>query len=97
MGERGVRTFRRWVDRPVELTDSFPSAGKGRTWGHALRDGLARGLENMRGDGSEGTVKGMRVGVVDLQAGGWSFTARDMDGGVWVWGLSLPPDGKYES
>lgn len=26
------------------------------------------------------------VGLVDLQAGGWSFAARDMRGGVWVWG-----------
>lgn len=28
----------------------------------------------------------VRVGIVDLQAGGWSFTARDFEGGIWVWG-----------
>ena len=27
-----------------------------------------------------------RASMVDLQAGGWSFAARDSKGGVWVWG-----------
>lgn len=73
---RGVRQFRRFVDRPVELTRNFPDS-EGR--GECSRDSLG-GIEEEKGK------VGMGVGVVDLQAGGWSFTARDMDGGIWVWG-----------
>ena len=72
------------MDIPVELTGSFPVDGRGKTWGEALQDSLARGLQGLGGRDRVKTANG--VGVVELQAGGWSFTARDMDGGVWVWG-----------
>jgi len=78
-GQAGVRQFRRSVDRPVELTGALPGSTRGRALENS--DGMARGLE-----GGMARGKGMGMGVVDLQAGGWSFTARDMDGGVWVWG-----------
>ncbi|ORY27217.1 regulator of chromosome condensation 1/beta-lactamase-inhibitor protein II [Naematelia encephala] len=73
---RGVTRHQRWVDIPLDLTEDFPSAGqRGRTWGHALKDSLA--MRDVRGEGR---------GIVELQASGWGFAARDMDGGVWVWG-----------
>lgn len=68
----------------MELTAAFPISGKGRTWTEALKDSLARGLETL-GEREAGTG-GIGAGIVELQAGGWSFTARDMDGGLWVWG-----------
>ena len=30
--------------------------------------------------------KEQRVAVVEMVAGGWSFTVRDQDGAVFVWG-----------
>ncbi|RXK35488.1 hypothetical protein M231_07266 [Tremella mesenterica] len=46
------------------------------------------GREQGRGDNViESNEKWKGHGVVELQAGGWSFTARDMNGGVWVWGV----------
>ena len=83
----GVRRYRRWIDVPVELTRSFPENGRGSTWGQALRDSLMRRVSGRRvedGGGEEDMLSG--TGIVELQAGGWSFTARDMEGGVWVWG-----------
>lgn len=32
--------------------------------------------------------KEQRVAVVEMVAGGWSFTVRDQDGAVYVWGQS---------
>ncbi|KAL7424224.1 hypothetical protein Q5752_001810 [Cryptotrichosporon argae] len=60
------------VDRPLEITAQF---GRARDWATALGDALRRDFPH-RG----------HAGIVDLQAGGWGFTARDVDGGVWVWG-----------
>jgi SCF-associated factor 1 len=65
--------FKRWTDVPVRLDIGN---GKGKSWAEGLRDSLA-GVEKA-GDG--------KVGIVDLQASGWGFIARDMSGGVWVWG-----------
>lgn len=40
-------------------------------------------------DEGEQLVEGeCRERIVDLQTGGWSYTARDAKGGVWVWGKS---------
>lgn len=59
-----------------------------------MKDSLARGVgiggPREDGDRDGDGVKGGRVGIVEMQAGGWSFTARDMDGGVWVWGGCSP-------
>ena len=76
----------RFIDIPAELTNSFRESvaqeGTGRTWTSALRDSLAHPGQTPFDD-----KKRMdRVGIVELQAGGWSFTARDMLGGVWVGG-----------
>jgi len=42
----------------------------------------AKDLDNGSGDG------GRRAAVVEMVAGGWSFAARDQEGGVYVWGMS---------
>lgn len=96
----------RFVHTPRDITEQFETGQRGRTWGVALRDSLAAAAgRDGQGDGQgrawgEGVVgregmgagdaAGKEVGVVELQAGGWSFTARDMDGGIWVWGESGP-------
>jgi hypothetical protein len=43
----------------------------------------AKDLDNGTGDG------GRRAAVVEMVAGGWSFAARDQQGSVYVWGMSL--------
>ena len=42
----------------------------------------AKDFDNGAGDG------GRRAAVVEMVAGGWSFAARDQEGGVYVWGMS---------
>lgn len=44
--------------------------------------------DSLAADGEESEkVEGeCRERIVDLQTGGWSYTARDAKGGVWVWG-----------
>ena len=104
-GDIRVRRFRRWVDRPVEV-GGLEVVGA-RNWRETLRDTLSNlaggvggvgriGSDVSGGNGSvsdgQDTGKGEEdVSVVDLQAGGWSFTARDSNGGVWVWGEVLLP------
>jgi hypothetical protein len=45
----------------------------------------AKDFDNGSGDG------GRRAAVVEMVAGGWSFAARDQEGGVYVWGMSPVP------
>ncbi|WVQ78399.1 hypothetical protein IAT38_000485 [Cryptococcus sp. DSM 104549] len=74
---RGARRFGRFVDSPAEV-----KWGEGRTWPQSLKDSLA-GIAEGEGDVQRGESG---AGVIELQAGGWSFTARCSDGSVWVWG-----------
>jgi hypothetical protein len=83
------------VRTPREITEQFRPGG--REWKAVLRDSLAKAVG--RGGGEAEVLDGAKeaqrmaggVGVVEMQAGGWSFTARDMEGGVWVWGQSCFP------
>jgi SCF-associated factor 1 len=83
-GQRG----RTWG---VALRDSLAAAA-GRDGQGDERRGGGAGAGGDGGVGREGMgagdAAGKEIGVVELQAGGWSFTARDMDGGIWVWGES---------
>ncbi|WWD16048.1 hypothetical protein CI109_100473 [Kwoniella shandongensis] len=84
---RGVRRFGRFVDSPAEM---MIGGSDGRTFPETLRDSLRTVVSGggggaMVGSGRDDEGKGT-AGVVELQAGGWSFTARCSDGSVWVWG-----------
>lgn len=80
---RGIIGFRRWIDTPVLVEVGHEQSG--RTWSQGLRDTLS-------GAGKQDTYEGEpRMGIVDLQASGWGFVARDMSGGVWAWGESSFP------
>lgn len=80
------------------MPDSANVERRGRTWVEALRESMksmAERIVSQGGDGSVGTgvaEEGQMIqtdkgtGIVELEAGGWSFAARDMDGLVWVWG-----------
>jgi hypothetical protein len=62
------------------------------TWSENLQRDLVDACQSVSGSESEkakfsgGGGVGRRVGVVEMVAGGWSFAARDQDGGVYVWG-----------
>ncbi|KAK8869686.1 hypothetical protein IAR55_000254 [Kwoniella newhampshirensis] len=88
---QSVRRFGRFVDSPAEIVIGDAEAG-GRTWtesfGDTLRSVVGGGGPTTRRSAAgvgEGQEEG-KAGVVELQAGGWSFTARCSDGSVWVWG-----------
>jgi len=64
------------------------------TWGENLQRDIidafqaTSGTESVRAkDLDEGTA-GRRAAIVEMVAGGWSFAARDQEGGVYVWGMS---------
>jgi hypothetical protein len=80
-GGRIVNHTRR-VARPESLSGSFRSHrdGGARRWQDRLRADLQTGLQRKKGE-ERGSA-----GIVEMQAGGWSFAARDMEGVVWVWG-----------
>ncbi|KAI9637852.1 regulator of chromosome condensation 1/beta-lactamase-inhibitor protein II [Dioszegia hungarica] len=62
------------VLRPHSLAGQF--GGSGRRWIERLTlDLQGRGVEDKRD-----------LAIVEMQAGGWSFAARDVEGKVWVWG-----------
>lgn len=67
----------RGVPFPAEITSAF----------QVPKSTLKRPIDPMGSHVSNpGDDEMTRLGVVDLQAGGWSFTARDFEGGIWVWG-----------
>jgi hypothetical protein len=88
-----VRSRRPYIDTPARLEIGTG----GMTWGENLQRDIvdafqatsgtesvrAKDLDNGAGDG------GRRAAVVEMVAGGWSFAARDQEGGVYVWGMSL--------
>lgn len=70
----------RGVDFPAEITSVF----------QVPKSSVKRPMDPFGShQKNAGDNEFIRVGVVDLQAGGWSFTARDFEGGIWVWGTSL--------
>lgn len=73
----GVDGFR-WstVPAPADATPSFKASAAQHP-----ADSLASET-----DGDTSTDDESRERIVDLQTGGWSYTARDAKGGVWVWG-----------
>ena len=63
-------------------------------FGNSLRRAAGYGgggdAVDSRGDTGTNTMASSRGGgdgIVELQAGGWSFAARDMQGVIWVWGM----------
>lgn len=74
--------IRQAVDTPMDVTDMFDanSNTRERTWRANLQQ--APGTARYHDDAEPPAP----VGIVDLQAGGWSFAARDMQGAIWVWG-----------
>ncbi|WVW82946.1 hypothetical protein I302_104961 [Kwoniella bestiolae CBS 10118] len=88
-----TRNHRRYIDIPSEISWNT-SEGKVKNWNENLKDSLITALSSkvqpeegdvVEREGEEGGGR-RRSGVVELQAGGWSFTARQSDGSVWVWG-----------
>ncbi|WVR05291.1 hypothetical protein IAU60_002304 [Kwoniella sp. DSM 27419] len=82
-----TRRFGQAVDRPARI--QWDADASSRTWKDSLRDSLAAVTGNSRGPDQE-QAKAF-AGAVELQAGGWSFTARCSDGSVWVWGQLSGP------
>ncbi|WWC89891.1 uncharacterized protein L201_004820 [Kwoniella dendrophila CBS 6074] len=92
--------YSNFVDLPSEidlnLSDSV-SQQEAKGWTGQIKDSLITALTGpgsidkntqdteKEGDGND------NPGVVELQAGGWSFTARKSDGSVWVWGQMEGP------
>jgi SCF-associated factor 1 len=86
-----VRSRRGYIDSPAQLdiTDG------GMTWSQNLQRDIIDACQSISGTESEkakdmsvGGSGKSRVAVVEMLAGGWSFTARDRDGGIYVWGGS---------
>jgi hypothetical protein len=87
-----VRSRRPYIDTPARLEIGTG----GMTWGENLQRDIvdafqatsgtesvrAKDVDNGAGDGER------RAAVVEMVAGGWSFAARDQEGGVYVWGMS---------
>lgn len=71
----GIDLRRSTVPAPADATPSF----KAPTSRHPA-DSLASEGEQAAAEGES------RERIVELQTGGWSYTARDAKGGVWVWG-----------
>ena len=86
-----MRSRRPYIDTPARLDIGTG----GMTWGENLQRDIidafqatsgtestrAKDLDNGSGSG------GRRAAVVEMVAGGWSFAARDQEGGVYVWGM----------
>jgi SCF-associated factor 1 len=76
-----------------QATEGTQGAGWMANFGNSLRRaagyGGGRDAVDSRGDTGSDTMASSRGGgdgIVELQAGGWSFAARDMQGVIWVWG-----------
>jgi hypothetical protein len=88
-----VRSRRPYIDTPARLD----IGDGGMTWGENLQRDIVdafqatSGTESTRAkdlDGGSGSGSGgRRAGVGEMVAGGWSFAARDQEGGVYVWGM----------
>lgn len=74
---------------PREISSQFEKTDS--RGGHDIRDSLAQSaaMEAQALDPKKSS------GIVELQAGGWSFAARDLHGGVWAWGMCLFPDKRH--
>jgi SCF-associated factor 1 len=81
-GGQVIRRHRNSIDAPAEHPPF--SSGRGETWSENLGRTLAAAL-GLAGSGKR--VERSNARLVELQSGGWSFTARDAEGGVWVWGM----------
>ncbi|KAK6903041.1 hypothetical protein I203_108302 [Kwoniella mangroviensis CBS 8507] len=83
-----TRKYARYVDIPSEIR--WNDDDEKKSWSDNLKDSLITALststQNNHNDISEGNERRGKSGVVELQAGGWSFTARTSDGSIWVWG-----------
>lgn len=79
---RGARRFGNFVDFPVEIWLNERESGD-ETRIKSLKDSLVGLTHEVANDASNAPGG---AGVVELHAGGWSFTARCSDGSVWVWG-----------
>jgi SCF-associated factor 1 len=86
-----VRSRRTYIDTPAKLdiTDG------GMTWSENLQMDIVDAFQSISGtesvkakDTSVSTSGKRRVAVVEMVAGGWSFTARDQTGAIYVWGES---------
>lgn len=89
-----VRSRRPYIDTPARLDIGTG----GLTWGENLQRDLVDAFQATSGTKSARAKdiglgneerKGRRAAVVEMVAGGWSFAARDQEGGVYVWGMSL--------
>ncbi|WWC60959.1 uncharacterized protein I303_103536 [Kwoniella dejecticola CBS 10117] len=83
-----TKRFNRFVDLPSEISWNPSPDGTSKTWSEGLQDSLTSAISGKTADQDGGLDKVVcgANGIVDLQAGGWSFTARQSDGSVWVWG-----------
>lgn len=87
-----VRSRRQYIDTPapLDITDG------GLTWSQNLQADMVDGCQSISGTESvkakdklaSDNLEKKRVAVVEMVAGGWSFTARDQEGAVYVWGKS---------
>ncbi|WRT67267.1 uncharacterized protein IL334_004234 [Kwoniella shivajii] len=87
----------RFIDLPTEINWNNNSDRVGRSWKDELKDSLTTALKGFSSQSISTSSISSNVnivregiigegGVVELQAGGWSFTTRTSDGSVWVWG-----------
>ncbi|TXT15698.1 hypothetical protein VHUM_00201 [Vanrija humicola] len=82
----------------MDITDAFEPGHRGRQWGarqaqlderlsrHSPTGSPTHSRSSTPGSDHSPDRRPRPVRLVDLQAGGWSFAARDTRGGVWVWG-----------
>ncbi|WWC69286.1 uncharacterized protein I206_103224 [Kwoniella pini CBS 10737] len=85
------KRFGRFIDLPSEINWINSKQGKNKNWSESLKDSLTFAISGITSSStqisSNQDIFGDNdAGVVDLQAGGWSFTARQSDGSIWVWG-----------
>lgn len=83
-----VRSRRGYIDTPAALNIT----NGGMTWSQNLQRDLVDACQSSSGTesakASAQPKREQRVAVVEMVAGGWSFTVRDQDGAVFVWGRS---------
>lgn len=83
-----MRSRRGYIDTPAALTIT----NGGMTWSQNLQRDLVDACQSTGGTesvrASKLPKKEQKVAVVEMVAGGWSFTVRDQDGAVYVWGES---------
>ncbi|KAL1413473.1 hypothetical protein Q8F55_001242 [Vanrija albida] len=94
----GTHRWTRSVNTPMDIADSFEPGHRGRQWGarqaelderlsrHSPPRSPVHSRSSTPGSDHSPDRRPRPVRLVDLQAGGWSFAARDIRGGVWVWG-----------